>query len=130
MAKGARRIMLPMILILAIIGGILAISFYYLYGAIQAYSSGAVEEALYYALLAIVGIGISIYVTRMVRKRTVTQKLPPKVTTTIECKKCDFKNLRQFEKGDYVFKSVENCAKCNEQMLISAIYAEETKDKK
>lgn len=116
-----------MLLVFVLIAGILAISFYYLYGAISAYSHGELEQTLYYVLLAAVGIGISVYITYMIRKRTISQKPLPRIITTIECKKCGFKNLRKYEKGDYIFKSDGNCQKCNEPMLITAIYAEETK---
>jgi ribosomal protein L40E len=49
--------------------------------------------------------------------------LPP-ITTTIECRKCGFKSVREFQRGDYIFKEVEPCQKCNEKMLITAIYRE------
>ncbi len=44
--------------------------------------------------------------------------------------KCGFKNIREFERGDYIFKEVEECPKCEEKMMISSIYreAEEEKD--
>ncbi len=119
------RVALPMILIFAIIIGILAISFNYLYSAIEASQSGNSDQALYFVLLGGAGIGISFYITYSIRKRTISQKPLPKVTTTSECKKCGFKSLRKFEKGDYVFKQVGNCQKCNEPMLITSIYAEQ-----
>ena len=125
--KQTKRTMLPMMLVFVLIAGILAISFYYLYGAVLSYARGDLEQALSYTLLAAVGIGISLYMTYMIRKRTISQKPPPRVMTTTECRKCGFKDLRKFEKGDYVFKSVGNCQKCNEPMLITAIYAEELK---
>ena len=125
--KHNERTMLPMLLVFVLIAGILAISFYYLYGAVSAYARGELEQTLYYVLLAAVGIGISFYITYMIRKRTISQKPVPKIITTIECKKCGFKNLRKFEKGDFIFKSNGNCQKCNEPMLITAIYAEEVK---
>jgi len=127
--KRPRRTVLPLILVFAIVVGILAISFYYLYGAALALMSGALEEALYDALLGAIGLGISLYMTYNIGKRRFFQKPPPRIVTTVECKKCGFKSLNKFEKGDYVFKSVGNCQKCNEPMLITAIYAEETKGK-
>ena len=127
LAKQVKKVMLPMILVFVIIAGMLAISFYYLYNAIQAYAIGALEEALYNTLLAAVGIGISLYITFVIRKRTRSKKPLPQVITTIECKKDNFKNLRKFDKGDYIFKTVENCQKCNEPMLITAIHTEEKK---
>ena len=123
------RATLPLILILAIVVGILAISLSYLYNAVQASVSGNSEQSLYFALLGAMGIGISLYITYIMRKKIVSQKPLPKIITTTECKKCGFKSLRKFEKGDYVFRSVGSCQKCNEPTLITSIYAEEAKRK-
>jgi ribosomal protein L40E len=48
----------------------------------------------------------------------------PKVMTTVECRKCGTKNVREFKRGDYVFKDLEACKKCDDKMLITAIYKE------
>lgn len=128
--KQVRKTIFPVIVVFVIVAGMLAISIYYLYGALRAYANGNLQEAFFYTLLAATGVGISLYVVYAIRKRALSEKPLPKIVTTIECKKCGFKNLRRFEKGDYVFKSVENCQKCNESMLITAIYAEEEKKKK
>jgi hypothetical protein len=106
--------------------GMFIIGVYFLYDAIQAYTVGDIESAGFSALLGIIGIGMSIYMVTMLRKRILTQKTPKKVVTTIECKKCGLKKIRPFMKGDYVLKAVEHCAKCNEPMAITAIYAEKT----
>lgn len=121
------KVALPLILILAILIGIVAISINYLYNAVRAFGSANSNDALYYALLGGTGIGISLYLLYAIRKKTISQKPPPKVITITECKKCGFKSLRTFAKGDYIFKSVGNCQKCNEPMLITSIYAEKTK---
>jgi len=44
------------------------------------------------------------------------------VLTTVECPKCGYKNSRDFRRGDYIFKIVEPCPKCNENMIVSSIY--------
>ncbi|MFH0749191.1 MAG: hypothetical protein V1915_04670 [Candidatus Bathyarchaeota archaeon] len=129
MENQAKKTMYPMIIIFVVISAMIAISLYYLYNAIQAYTRGVVDEALYYTLLSGVGICVSIYMTYLIRKRTLKKTPVPKIFTSIECDKCGFKNLRTFVKGDFVFKSVDNCQKCNEPMLITGIYAEEIKKK-
>lgn len=80
-------------------------------------------------LLGFVGVSLSTYVLFQTRRRLSKLKivLPP-VVTTIECKKCGFKNVREFQRGDYIFKEGEPCQKCNDKMLITAIYRE-VKDK-
>ena len=51
----------------------------------------------------------------------------PKVMTTIECqnKGCQNKTVREFQRGDYVFKDVETpCPKCGGKQMITGIYKE------
>lgn len=124
LGEQVRKAMFPMILVFIVIVALLGISFYYLYSAYQAYTSGLLNDALYYALLSVGGIGITTYITYLIRKRTLSKKPEPRIVTSIECKKCEFKNLRKFEKGDYVFKTIDTCQKCNEPMIITGIYAE------
>lgn len=80
-------------------------------------------------LVGFLGLSLSTYVLLQLRRRVkrMSVEVPP-VTTTIECKKCGFKSVREFQRGDFVFKEVEPCQKCNEKMLITAIYRE-VKDK-
>ncbi len=108
------------------LAGMFIIGVYFLYDALQAYTAGDIEGAGLSSILGIIGIGMSIYMLNMLRKRISTQKIPKKVVTTIECKKCSLKKIRTFMKGDYVLKDVENCGKCDEPMLITAIYTEKT----
>ncbi len=51
----------------------------------------------------------------------------PKVMTTIQCtnKGCDSKTVREFQRGDYVFKELDTpCQKCSGKQMITAIYKE------
>jgi len=76
-------------------------------------------------LLGLLGVAISTYVLVQTRRRLSKLKIVvPPVTTTIECKKCGIKNVRDFQRGDYIFKETEPCQKCNDKMLITAIYRE------
>ncbi len=51
------------------------------------------------------------------------EKLPPPTVTEIRCNECDFKEIRDFKKGDYVLKSVEDaCPKCQNGMTIEGVY--------
>jgi cation transport ATPase len=80
-------------------------------------------------LLGFLGVSLSTYVLFQTRRRLSKLKIVvPPVVTTIECKKCGFKNVREFQRGDYIFKDGEPCQKCNDKMLITAIYRE-VKDK-
>jgi hypothetical protein len=80
-----------------------------------------------YILLAlgILGIALSAYVVVEARSRMLKLKVAVSpVMTTIECRKCGVKNVREFQRGDYIFKETDPCPKCNDKMLITAIYKE------
>lgn len=47
----------------------------------------------------------------------------PKMMTTIECNKCGKKTVREFQRGDFVFKELDAC-QCGGKQLITAIYKE------
>jgi len=83
------------------------------------------EVASIFLILGFVGVALSTYVLFQTRRRLANLKIEvPPVNTTIECKKCGFKNVREFQRGDYIFKENGPCQKCNENMLITAIYRE------
>jgi len=83
------------------------------------------ETAWILLLLGFLGVTLSTYVLFQSRRRLSKLKIvAPPVTTTIECRKCGFKNVREFQRGDYIFKELEPCQKCNDKMLITAIYRE------
>jgi len=76
-------------------------------------------------LFGFLGAAIITYTLVQMRRRLSRLKIViPPVTTTIECKKCNFKNIREFQRGDYIFKEVEPCQKCSDKMMITAIYRE------
>lgn len=81
--------------------------------------------AYYLLLLGFLGVALSTYVLLQTRRKMkrLSIKTPP-ITTIVECRKCGFKNVRDFQRGDYVFKEGDPCQKCNENMLITAIYKE------
>jgi len=83
------------------------------------------EAASIFLIMGFLGVALSTYVLFQTRRRLSKLKIAvPPVTTTIECKKCGSKNVREFQRGDYIFKEGEPCQKCNEKMLITAIYRE------
>jgi hypothetical protein len=85
-----------------------------------------------YSFLAIgfFGLAISMYMLLQSRGKPLRVALElPKVITTLECPKCDFKSIRDFQRDDYIFKKTGPCQKCNETMTITAIYREAKKTK-
>jgi hypothetical protein len=86
------------------------------------------EEPIVAGWLAIIGSAgliLSGYVVLQLKRRVSSMRIEvPPINTTLECKKCGFKNVREFQRGDYIFKEGESCQKCNDKMLITAIYRE------
>ena len=126
--KPVRRVS-PFLLVIILIAFILSLSALYI--AVQSIIDQT-DILNSYSFLAIgfFGLAISVYMLLQTRGKPmhVTLKLP-KVITTLECPKCDFKNIRDFQKEDYIFKETVPCQKCNETMRITAIYREAKKKK-
>ena len=76
-------------------------------------------------VLGFLGVALSTYVLFQTRRRLAKLRIEvPPVTTTTECKKCGYKNVREFQRGDYIFKELDQCQKCNDKLIITAIYRE------
>lgn len=104
---------------------VLALSMVALISSVNLFVGGNEVAALYLLIIGLIAMALSLYVMIQSRKRVAEMKIEaPKVMTTIECRKCGFKSLREFQRGDFVFKEMEPCQKCNEKMLITAIYKE------
>jgi len=111
--------------VLLIIFVTLAFSLTALILAINAFSGGNEVVAGYLLLIGLLGVALSTYVLFQTRRRILRLRIDaPSITTTVECKKCGFKSVRQFQRGDFIFKEVESCQKCNDKMLITSIYRE------
>ncbi|MEM2972398.1 MAG: hypothetical protein QW270_08285 [Candidatus Bathyarchaeia archaeon] len=111
--------------VLMIIFIILMLSLMVLVLAIGFQSSGEWEYAVGLLLIGFLGLALSTYMLLQTRRRILGLRIEiPQVTTTIECRRCGFKSVREFQRGDYIFKEVEPCQKCNEKMLITAIFRE------
>ena len=51
------------------------------------------------------------------------EKPPPPTVTEIRCNDCEFREIRDFKKGDYILKVVEEkCPKCQTGMTIEGVY--------
>jgi len=111
--------------VLLIIFITLALSLTALILAVTSFSIGNEVVAGYLLLIGFIGVGLSGYVLLQTRRRIMRLKIEtPPINITIECRKCGFKSVREFQRGDYVFKELGPCQKCNEKMMITAIYRE------
>jgi len=119
----------PFLLVIILIAFILSLSALYIAFDSFINQSEALDA---YSFLAIGfgGLAFSTYMLLQTRGKPMHAVLVlPKVVTTLECPKCDFKNIRDFQREDYIFKETGPCQKCNEKMTITAIYREAKKKK-
>jgi hypothetical protein len=109
-------------LVAMVIVGALAI--FSLYTGFQAYSSGEIQTALYYILMGVSGfaaIGYMLFRGRPSGEEKLNVK-KVEVLTTIECPQCNLKRVREFQKGDYLFKNDLPCTRCEGIATITRIH--------
>lgn len=118
----ARRISSFLLLIILITLGLSIIAFYQ---GVSAYLNDEPNTGNYLMLTGTVGLALSAYMLLQTRKRALRLNLQPqRISTTMLCQKCGFKNIQDFQRGDYIFKEAGACPKCNEKMVIASIYRE------
>jgi predicted membrane protein len=111
--------------LMAIVLIVLALSIVALLLSVNAFLAGNEIVAGYLLIIGFIAMGLSVYVMFQSRKRAASLKIEaPKVMTTVECRKCGIKNVREFQRGDFVFKDLDPCQKCDDKMVITAIYKE------
>ena len=104
---------------------VLALALVSLALAFNAFMEGEEIVAIYLVIIGFIALGLSTYVLMQSRSRAAAMKIEtPKTLTTIECRKCGFKNVREFQRGDYVYKDLDKCQKCDDRQIITAIYKE------
>lgn len=90
-------------------------------------SGGDTTTAGFYMSLGAIFLLISTYTVLQTRRRLLRlmSMEMPTLSTALECQKCGLKNIREFQRGDFVFKQTDQpCPKDNQKMIISAIYRE------
>ena len=121
---GARRFS-PFQLAIILVPLLLALILIYL--GLSEYLSQNSEQGSFYMSLGMVTLVFSAYWLFQTRKRMLKLmglEMQP-LSTTLQCQKCGLKNMREFQRGDFVFKQTDQaCPKDNEKMIISAIYRE------
>ncbi len=119
-------------LLFAVIMIALLVALFCIYLGLTEYLVGDPSNtASLYLSTGIVTLAVSTYMMYQTRKRVIrimSLELQP-LSSTVQCMKCGFKNIREFKQGDFVFKETEEmCPKDNLKMIISSIYRE-VKDK-
>ncbi len=106
---------------------VFALSVVAVFVAIGAFYQGEpIETTISLMAIGFISMAMAGYILFQSRKRMASLKTEnPPILTTIECKKCNIKTTREFQRGDYVFKELEPCQKCqDEKQMITAIYRE------
>ena len=114
------------VLALSVVSIILAVSVY-LNGVSTPSQAGTDDlTAGFLAIIGVVALTMSMFTLYQSRRQAAEMKIEiPKVMTTVECKKCDTKTVREFQRGDYVYKELDACPKCPDtKQLITAVYKE------
>jgi hypothetical protein len=111
--------------VLLIVLIVMALSLVALGLAVDSFVRGYQLQAMYMLAIGFIAMGLSSYLLLQSRRRITTVKMEtPATMTTIECRKCGFKSVREFQRGDYVFKELEMCQKCDDRQIITSIYKE------
>jgi len=109
---------------------VLGYSVWMLYTGLLSMKEGNMESFYYTAFISLVGIMLALSSLTQIRRRvSILPRLGARVLTVALCDKCNFKVMRNFAAGDYVFKEAGKCQQCNETMYISQIYQEEPRKK-
>ncbi len=114
--------------LMLIVLGVLALSIVSLVVAVETYFLDDLPTAGLFAGIGVIALVLCLFLLFQSRKTAAEVKLDiPKVMTTIECqnKGCATKTMREFQRGDYVFKDLDvACGKCGGKQMITAIYKE------
>ena len=89
------------------------------------FETGNAEVTIYLLAIGFIAMALSGYYLFQSRKHVASLKIDnPSILTTIECMKCGIKTTREFQRGDYIFKELDKCTKCEDKQVITAIYRE------
>jgi hypothetical protein len=84
--------------------------------------------ALVFGGIGFIAMAMCLFLLYQSRKQASEVKIEiPKVMTTVECqnKGCGNKTIREFQRGDYVFKDLDvACGKCGGKQMITGVYKE------
>jgi hypothetical protein len=107
---------------------VLALSVVALFVAIETYFLGDTLAAIVFAGVGLIAMAMCLFLLYQSRRQAAEVKIEiPKVMTTIDCqnKECSNKTIREFQRGDYVFKDLDvSCGKCGGKQMITGIYKE------
>jgi hypothetical protein len=105
---------------------VMALAITALFIAFETYLGGDQLAAGVLAGIGLIAMTLSLFLLYQSKLQSAQVKIEvPKVMTTIECK-CGDKTVREFQRGDYVYKDLDiPCQKCpTTKQMITSIYKE------
>ncbi len=106
---------------------VMALAVTALFIAAETYIVGDQLAAGVLAGIGLLALVLSVFLLYQSKMQSAQVKIEvPKVMTTIGCvKTCDQKNVREFQRGDYVYKELDSsCQKCGGKQMITGIFKE------
>ena len=111
---------------------ICGVSLLFLWLGFQAYGGENPDQGNLYIVGGTAGLAMIGYM--FFRTKAVSSKKPPvdkaEVVTILECPSCDLKRVRDFQRGDYIYKTDEPCTRCEGIMTITGIHRKAEPKKK
>ena len=111
---------------------VLALSVIALFVAVEVFFTDASANgqltAAIFGGIGFIAMAMCLFLLYQSRRQAAQVKIEiPKVMTIVECqnKGCGNKTIREFQRGDYVFKDLDvACGKCGGKQMITGIYKE------
>jgi hypothetical protein len=106
---------------------VMALAVTALFIAAQTYIVGDQLAAGVLAGIGLLALVLSVFLLYQSKMQSAQVKIEaPKVMTTVGCvKTCDQKNVREFQRGDYVYKELDSsCQKCGGKQMVTGIFKE------
>mgnify|MGYP000226889987 CR=1 FL=1 len=86
---------------------------------------GEETMAIYLLLAAIALTSVSWLISRTLRAPREKPSIRAfRVLTEITCQSCGLREVREFREGDFIFKEVGSCPRCQGKLLITSIFRE------
>ncbi len=87
-------------------------------GALFIYLGGTAQMTNFFIGFTLICIGSTLIQIQKKEEEPTRQTL-----SILKCDKCEITKVRNYEPGDFVFKIVDSCEKCDEAMKINQIYS-------
>ncbi|MBY9018082.1 MAG: hypothetical protein KGD66_04540 [Candidatus Lokiarchaeota archaeon] len=87
-------------------------------GALFIYMGGTDQMTNFFIGFSLICIGSTLIQIQKKEEEPTRQTL-----SILKCEKCEVTKVRNYETGDFVFKSIDSCENCDDTMKINQIYS-------